>query len=71
MSRMTGRMERYWERPWGWVVPFGAAWKLGRRDGATERRRSPWEVLLVFDAWSVRVYERGRQRTIAERAGAD
>jgi hypothetical protein len=59
-------MERIWDRPWGWVVPFGAPWKLGRRHGANPPSSSLW-VLLIWGVWSERVYNRARARTIAEK----
>lgn len=58
--------ERQWEKPWGWLLPFGAAWKLGRRHAGSPRRDSWLMVLLVWDAMSVRIYERGRTRTLQE-----
>jgi len=67
----VSRMERIWERPWGWVVPGGAPWKLGRRHGAHPPARSSLWVLLVWDVWSERVYNRARQRTIGERDRAE
>jgi hypothetical protein len=66
----VSRMERAWERPWGWLVPGGAPWKLGRRHGANPPTRSSLCVLLVWDVWSERVYNRGRERTMAEEARA-
>ncbi len=59
-------MERLWESRWGWILPFGAAWKLGRRHGANPPAKSSLWVLLVWDVWSERIYNRGRERTIAE-----
>jgi hypothetical protein len=61
-------MERLWDRPWGWLVPLGIPWKLGRRDGRTGKTRSTLAILLVLDVWSIRVYERGRAVTVAERS---
>jgi hypothetical protein len=64
-NRPLTRMERIWERPWGWVVPFGAPWKLGRRHAAQPPASSGW-VLLIWGVWSERVYNRARARSIAE-----
>lgn len=66
----ASRMERYWDRPWGWLVPFGLPWKLGRRDGLAGQRRSTLTMLLVFDVWSIRIYERARAQTTAEQRRA-
>lgn len=59
----VSRLERYWERPWGWAVPGGAPWKLGRRDGGRETYAGSW---LVWGVWGKVTYDRGRARTIAE-----
>lgn len=64
------RWERLWESRWGWIVPFGAPWKLGRRHGANPPAKSSLWVLLIWDVWSERIYNRARQRTIAEQGGA-
>jgi hypothetical protein len=60
------RIESVWERPWGWLVPGGLPWKLGRRDGRTGREKSTLTIFLVFGVWSVRIYERGRAMSLAE-----
>jgi hypothetical protein len=65
-TNKPSRLEPYWERPWGWLVPGGIPWKLGRRDGRAGRDRASLTVLLVFDVWSVRTYDRGRARSIAD-----
>lgn len=64
-DRPLNRIERIWERPWGWVVPLGVPWKLGRRHGSTPPKPSLW-VLLIWGLPSERVYNRARARTVAE-----
>lgn len=54
---MGCRMGGCWESPWGWVVPFGASWDLGWRDGATGRQRSSFTARLGRDR---RHQEQGR-----------
>lgn len=60
------RMERLWDAPWGWLVPYGIPWKLGRRDGRNGCERSGLTIFVVFDAWSVSIYERGRAMSLAD-----
>jgi hypothetical protein len=59
-------MEPLWDGRWGWIVPGGLPWKLGRRDGRTGRQKSGLTIFLVFDAWSVGIYERARALSLTE-----
>jgi hypothetical protein len=44
-------VDRLWESPLGWIVPGGAPWKLGRRDGPDQTLRGSW---LIWGVWGER-----------------
>lgn len=56
-------VENLWDSPVGWLVPGGAPYKLGRRDGADSTLAGSW---LIWGVWGERLYDRGRRRTVAE-----
>lgn len=56
-------VEALWDSPIGWIVPGGAPYKLGRRDGAESTLAGSW---LIWGVWGERLYDRGRRRTVAE-----
>ena len=68
-KRKASRLEPYWERPYGWLVPGGLSWKLGRRAGRTGQARSYVATFLVFGVRGVGDYERGRAKSMAEQDG--
>ena len=56
-------VEALWDSPIGWIVPGGAPYKLGRRNGAESTLAGSW---LIWGVWGERLYDRGRRRTVAE-----
>lgn len=57
------RYERLLDSRIGWIVPFGAPYKIGRRDSDNRTLGGSW---LIWGVYGERMYERGRQRSIAE-----
>jgi len=55
--------ERLLDSRFGWVVPGGAPFKLGRRDGA---RRNLSGSFLIWGVYGERMYDRGRRITMTE-----
>jgi len=61
----VNRFERLLDSPLGWVVPGGAPFRLGRKDGAQRTFAGSW---LIWGVYGERMYERGRRRTIEDQA---
>jgi hypothetical protein len=61
-------VERLWDSPIGWVIPGGAPYKLGRRDGYDSTFFGSW---LIWGVWGERLYDRGRRRTVSEHQQRD
>lgn len=57
------RFERLLDSSAGWIIPGGAPYKLGRKDGHDRTFAGSW---LIWGVYGERMYERGRHRTIAE-----
>lgn len=64
MEKLWKLDDQAYESRWGWLMPGGLGWKLGRRD-TTERERL-WPYLVgLTDGW---FYNAARERSVRERA---
>lgn len=54
--------DRVYESRWGWLMPGGIFWKLGRRDASGRERALPYFFGLA-DGW---MYNAARERSARE-----
>lgn len=67
LDRLWRLDDRAYESRWGWVMPGGIFWKLGRRD--TNRRERVLPYFLGFtEGW---FYNAARQRSARETQAAE
>jgi hypothetical protein len=55
--------DKFYESRFGWLMPGGIFWKLGRRDGRSRERFWPY-LFGLLDGW---MYNAGRDRRTRER----
>ena len=60
----VNKFDRLLDSKFGWIIPGGAPYKLGRKDGTDSTLRGSW---LIWGVWGERMYDRGRRQTVAEK----